>query len=99
MKLVLTERLEKDQKTDIRTKTTVEQININSIVVQKEGEIQEIEGIDMVVLALGAASNNILADELKMESRIPEIYSVGDCVMPRKMTDAIHEGFSVGYWI
>ena len=67
--------------------------------VQKEGETEEIDGVDMVVLALGKVSNNELGDELKRESRVSEIYTVGDCVLPRKMTEAIYEGSVAGHKI
>jgi pyruvate/2-oxoglutarate dehydrogenase complex dihydrolipoamide dehydrogenase (E3) component len=77
----------------------VERIDDSSIVVQKEGEIEEIKGVDMVVLALGKLSNNELGDELKRESRVPEVYTIGDCVIPRKMTEAIYEGSVAGHKI
>jgi 2,4-dienoyl-CoA reductase-like NADH-dependent reductase (Old Yellow Enzyme family)/thioredoxin reductase len=93
---LLIDRLEKDQKIDKRIKTNVEKINDTSILVQKAGGVEEIEGVDMVILSLGGASNNSLGDELKRESKVSELYEVGDCVMPRKMTEAIYEGFVVG---
>ena len=96
---LLMERIEKDPKIERRLKTTVERINDASIVVQTEGKTEEIEGVDMVVLAFGKVSNNELGDELKRESRVSEIYTVGDCVIPRKMTEAIYEGSVVGHKI
>ena len=96
---LLMERIEKDPKIERRLKTTVERINDASIVVQTEGKTEEIEGVDMVVLAFGKMSNNELGDELKKESRVSEIYTVGDCVIPRKMTEAIYEGSVVGHKI
>jgi len=96
---LLMERIEKDPKIERRLKTTVERINDASIVVQTEGKTEEIEGVDMVVLAFGKMSNNELGDELKRESRVSEIYTVGDCVIPRKMTEAIYEGSVVGHKI
>jgi pyruvate/2-oxoglutarate dehydrogenase complex dihydrolipoamide dehydrogenase (E3) component len=96
VKWLLMERIEKDPKIDKRLKTNMEKINDTSIVVQKEGETEEIEGVDMVVLALGKISNNELGDELKRESKVSEIYAIGDCVLPRKMTEAIYEGSVAG---
>jgi pyruvate/2-oxoglutarate dehydrogenase complex dihydrolipoamide dehydrogenase (E3) component len=98
-KWLLMDRLEKDPKIEKRLKTNIEKINDTSIVIQKDGKVEEIEGVDMVVLALGGVSNNTLGDELKRESKVPEIYTVGDCEMPRKMTEAIFEGFMVGHRI
>ena len=96
VKWLLMERLESDSKIERRLKTNVEEIKDKSIVVQKEGKREEIEGVDMVVTALGAISNKNLADMLSFQSNIPEIYTVGDCVTPRKMTEAIYEGSIVG---
>jgi 2,4-dienoyl-CoA reductase-like NADH-dependent reductase (Old Yellow Enzyme family)/thioredoxin reductase len=93
---LLMERVEGDSKIERRLKTNVEEIKDTSVVVQKEGEREEIEGVDMVVVALGAIANNELGDKLNFESNIAEIYTVGDCVIPRKMTEAIYEGSLVG---
>ncbi len=99
VKWLLMERIEKDPRIDKRLNANIEKVNDTSIVVQKEGETEEIKGVDMVVLALGKVSNNGLGDELKRESRVPEIYTIGDCVIPRKMTEAIYEGFVAGHKI
>jgi 2,4-dienoyl-CoA reductase-like NADH-dependent reductase (Old Yellow Enzyme family)/thioredoxin reductase len=96
MKWVLLDRLKVEERIEKRLMTNVEKINDQSILVQKEGKLEEIKGVDMVVLALGGVSTNRLGDELKRESKIPEIYEIGDCVLPRKMTEAIYEGFVVG---
>jgi 2,4-dienoyl-CoA reductase-like NADH-dependent reductase (Old Yellow Enzyme family)/thioredoxin reductase len=99
VKWLLMERIEKSPRIEMRLKTNLERINDTSIVVQKEGDVEEIEGVDMVVLASGKVSNNELGDELKRESKISEIYTVGDCVLPRKMTEAIYEGAVVAHKI
>lgn len=49
---------------------------------------------DTVVLALGAVARNELVGPLK--GSVPELYAVGDCLKPRKIGEAIHEGFRVG---
>ncbi len=92
-KWLLMDRVEEDPHIDIRLNSSVENITENAVVLQSQGEIEEVGDIDMVVLCLGAVSENRLSDELKWESRLPEIHSIGDCVMPRKMTDAIYEGY------
>jgi len=35
-------------------------------------------------------------EELKKEAGL-EVYAVGDCVSPRKIFDAIHEGYLAAY--
>jgi len=46
---------------------------------------------DTVVLAKGFKPNRKLEEVLK--DKVPEIYVIGDCVEPRKVMDAIWEGF------
>jgi len=47
-----------------------------------------------VALAFGLASNDGLAPSLK--GKFAEVYSIGDCVAPRKIYDAVHEAAFVG---
>ena len=53
----------------------------------KEEEVRA----DAVVVALGVVSEDILVREI--EGKIDNVYSVGDCSKPRKIIDAIYEGF------
>jgi hypothetical protein len=46
-----------------------------------------------VVLAVGLTPNSDLEEALKGEPF--EIHAIGDCVKPRKVIDAIWEGFRV----
>jgi len=45
---------------------------------------------DTVVLSVGLRSKDGLAEALK--GRVRDVYTIGDCVKPRKLLDAIHEG-------
>ncbi|MFQ5903904.1 MAG: mycofactocin system FadH/OYE family oxidoreductase 2, partial [Candidatus Binatia bacterium] len=53
-----------------------------------------IEGIDMVVLAMGNRACNDLHRSLK--GKVKELHAVGDCVAPRRIAMAIYEGHKVG---
>ncbi len=46
---------------------------------------------DTVVLALGMTPRSIVVDELR--NAAPRVFVVGDCVRPRHIIDAVHEGF------
>jgi len=50
--------------------------------------------VDSVVLIMGKKANSGLYRELK--GRVSELHQAGDCVIPRRMTDAIWEGNQVG---
>jgi 2,4-dienoyl-CoA reductase-like NADH-dependent reductase (Old Yellow Enzyme family)/thioredoxin reductase len=52
---------------------------------------------DTVVVAVGAEPNNAIATEL--DGKVPELYAIGDCVNPRRLINAIHEGADIGYRI
>ncbi len=46
---------------------------------------------DTIVLASGFRPNRSLIEDLRAESEL-QVFEVGDCVSPRKILDAIHEG-------
>jgi 2,4-dienoyl-CoA reductase-like NADH-dependent reductase (Old Yellow Enzyme family)/thioredoxin reductase len=83
------------KKTGIRmeTQTTVEEITDKGVKVTQNGVPGFIEG-NAVVLAVGLRAEPQL--EEKFKGKAPEIYSVGDCVKPRMIKEAIEEGFSIG---
>jgi NADPH-dependent 2,4-dienoyl-CoA reductase/sulfur reductase-like enzyme len=73
------------------TEATVERIEENKVFYTKvNGEIGCIN-TDAVVLAVGYASNRILESILK--DMVNHVVMIGDCVTPRKIVNAIHEGF------
>jgi 2,4-dienoyl-CoA reductase-like NADH-dependent reductase (Old Yellow Enzyme family)/thioredoxin reductase len=94
-KWVLLLEVQDNPRIEIRTNTSVEKIGPSSAILQSGGTYEEIQGIDTVVLCLGSSPENQLADELKWASRLPVIHTIGDCVVPRKMTEAIYEGYII----
>jgi NADH dehydrogenase FAD-containing subunit len=90
--------LERLSKQDIEIRTGVYLAEITddgAIMYDKEGEKTEISG-DNVVLAAGLSANRGLFEELSSVRNL-EIYAVGDCVEPRKVFDAIHEGYQAAF--
>jgi NADPH-dependent 2,4-dienoyl-CoA reductase/sulfur reductase-like enzyme len=63
------------------------------VIKTKDGERKTIEA-DTIVLAVGAVSEQRLYQEVK--GRVAEIYLVGDSVSPRRIGEAIAEGFQTG---
>jgi mycofactocin system FadH/OYE family oxidoreductase 2 len=55
---------------------------------------QTFTGFDTIVAAMGNEVNDSLYFSLK--GRIKELYRAGDCVAPRKIDMAIHEGYTTG---
>ncbi len=62
-------------------------------IIDGEGKHVTLEA-DSIVCACGTKPDNELFREL--EGKVPELYAIGDCVQPRKILDAIHEGAAVG---
>ncbi len=58
------------------------------VVLDREAKTRFIGG-DTVVFAIGMTPNNELSR--KLHGKVPELYSIGDCVQPRQIIDAIHE--------
>lgn len=77
----------------METNTTVEEIIDKGVKVSQQGVSNLIKG-DTVVLAVGFKANKQLIEELK--GKVSEFYSVGDCVKPRLIKEAIEEGFCIG---
>jgi hypothetical protein len=53
-----------------------------------------LSGYDSVVTVMGNDASEELYFALK--GKVPELYRIGDCVAPRKVDMAIHEGYTVG---
>ena len=70
----------------------VKEINNDGVLVEKDGE-ETLLPADTVVLAVGAAANNPLQEAL--EGKVKELHVIGDAVTPRKLTEAIREGFDL----
>jgi pyruvate/2-oxoglutarate dehydrogenase complex dihydrolipoamide dehydrogenase (E3) component len=59
-----------------------------------QGEKRQWLEAETIISAQGSQSNQDLLRAL--EGKIPQIFSIGDCVEPRSAKEAIHEGFSAG---
>jgi 2,4-dienoyl-CoA reductase (NADPH2) len=75
---------------DLRSSTTLVEITDDSVVVEGDEGRQEIPA-DTVVMAVGATSVNELAEQVKDDAI--EVIVIGDAKEPRKINDAIYEGF------
>jgi 2,4-dienoyl-CoA reductase-like NADH-dependent reductase (Old Yellow Enzyme family)/thioredoxin reductase len=94
--LVVVSRIQENPMISIKLKTNVEQIDENGIILQSEGKVERITGIDSVVVAWNRAPANRLGDEVMADGQVPEIYRIGDAVIPRDAHDAIYEGAVIG---
>ncbi len=77
---------------NIMDETKVVEVNEEGVLVDKDGE-ETLLFADTVVLAVGAASVNKLAAELTGLNS--NLHIIGDALKPRKITEAIREGFDL----
>ena len=68
-------------------------VNDEGVLVEHAGE-QKLLPADSVVLAIGAQPENSLAAEL--EGKVKALELIGDAKNPRKITEAVREGFELG---
>jgi len=77
----------------VKDECSVVKIDRDGVHVNK-GDQVEIIPADTVILAIGAEADNLLVAELK--GKVNELHLIGDACEPRKLTEAIREGFETG---
>ena len=77
----------------ILEKREVARIEEEGAVVKGENGREEFLRADNIVLATGFKPKTNLRNALSRASLNAEVYFVGDCVEPRKLYEAIHEGY------
>lgn len=81
----------------ILTNTTIKKFVTKGVVIlDKEGKLRTLEA-DTIVLAMGVKSEDKLINLIKKKVR--EVHIIGDCSSPRKIGEAIREGFVAGWKI
>jgi len=76
---------------DILTNTKVLEITDDGITIADGCSNRDTLRADTVVLAVGLKPDRRLLDMI--EDKVPKAYAIGDCVQPRKVINAIWEGF------
>ena len=93
----LLERLLKNKVKVVAGVKQFQEINKEGVrLIDREGNGLFLEA-DNIVLATGAKPNKTLAQSLK--GKVPELFEVGDCIEPRRLLEAIHDGAKVGFQI
>jgi len=90
---LLMERL-REKGVRILVGTKVGEIRGESVVVERDGCREFLGGLDLIVLALGAAPVDELSERIR--GLVPEVYLIGDARRPRRILDAISEGAEAG---
>lgn len=82
------------KKVALLTSATCEEITNSGVTVTtSEGKREKLPA-DTIITAVGYQANNDLYRAL--QGKVPEIYCVGDSFQPRRITEAIDEGYRIG---
>ena len=73
--------------------TSILEIMDKGVAIADKSGKRSVLGADTVVLASGFKPDGRLLETL--EDKVAEVYAIGDCVEPRKVENAIHEGFRI----
>ncbi|NQT73091.1 MAG: FAD-dependent oxidoreductase [Chloroflexi bacterium] len=74
--------------------TKVKEIADRGIIVEREGNEEIWEGFNTVILALGVKSRDELVTDI--QTKVNEVYVIGDAAAPQRGVDAIREGSEIG---
>ncbi len=84
-------KLLSDARMKVLTYTNTLGITDEGVTIADKSGNRSVLKADTVVLALGLEPDRRLFEAL--EGKLPEVYAIGDCVEPRKVINAIWEGF------
>jgi 2,4-dienoyl-CoA reductase-like NADH-dependent reductase (Old Yellow Enzyme family)/thioredoxin reductase len=93
-KFLIMDRLNK-KGVKILTQKEATEVKADGLVVEKDGQPETITDVDALVWAVGSTPDTSM-EKLLEDKNIP-LSKVGDCVEPRKILDAVHEGFLRAY--
>ena len=77
----------------VLTNRKLEKVTDKGVIVSDRSWNNHLIPADSIILALGRTPQTKLGQELK--GRVPELYTIGDCVEPGRIFDAIHQGARV----
>jgi 2,4-dienoyl-CoA reductase-like NADH-dependent reductase (Old Yellow Enzyme family)/thioredoxin reductase len=79
---------------EILTEAKAMSVKEDGVVFNRAGVVDQVRGVDSVIVAAGTAPQEVGIRGLE-KMGLPMRW-IGDCTVPRKAFEAIHEGFSVG---
>jgi len=92
-RMALTKML-KREKVEVQTGVNLKKITKEGLHFLDANGKEVLLPVDSIVTAVGSEPNRDILEDL--ERRVREVYCIGDCVSPRKIYHAIHEGFEAG---
>lgn len=93
-RIALRQKMEVLPQLTVHLKSQCEQIDEDTVMIRQADGSQQRIPADHVVIAIGVRANQQGANSLF--NQIPETYMVGDCQQPRKIMEAVFEGYTIG---
>jgi NADH dehydrogenase FAD-containing subunit len=84
----------RSKKVTLLASTTCEEIKEGSVLVTTGEGKKEIVPADTVIIAVGYKANDRLYKAL--DGKVPEIYCIGNSAKPRRIPEAVNEGYQAG---
>jgi 2,4-dienoyl-CoA reductase-like NADH-dependent reductase (Old Yellow Enzyme family)/thioredoxin reductase len=94
---VALERMLARSKVRIMVNTPVKRINKEEVIIEDKKGKESSMPADTIILATGRDPVCELEEELR--GKVSEVHCVGDCISPRRILAAIHEGFGASMFI
>lgn len=92
-KIALRQKIEQASSLNIMLKTTCREINEGSVVVKTDGGEEKTVKADTVIIATGLKPNKSVAESFF--GIVPDTFMIGDCIKPRKIMEAVMEGYAI----
>ncbi|MDD3028366.1 MAG: FAD-dependent oxidoreductase, partial [Erysipelotrichaceae bacterium] len=88
-KVALNQKVKLAETLTVNLNSSCQKITDNSVVIEKDGILEEIP-CDNVIYCTGLKANSLMAESFY--GITPDTVTIGDCVNPRKIMEAIYEG-------
>jgi 2,4-dienoyl-CoA reductase-like NADH-dependent reductase (Old Yellow Enzyme family)/thioredoxin reductase len=93
-RVLLTRRL-RQLGVKVLLQSQIAEVRGSTVIYEQGGLKHRLEGVDTVVSAVGSASNNTLGESLGAVEAT--VHRIGDCVKPRRILEAMREGYELAY--
>lgn len=92
-RIALRQKMDQASTLNVMLKTTCSEIREDGVIVKTNDNEEKFLKADTVIIAAGLRANEPVAESFY--GIVPETFMIGDCVKPRKIMEAIFEGYII----
>ncbi|WP_213951068.1 FAD-dependent oxidoreductase [Tepidanaerobacter syntrophicus] len=93
-RIALNQKIKEADTLKIMLNTICKEIKEDGVIVQTSSHDEEFIKADSIIVAVGLTPNAAIAENFY--GIVPETFTIGDCVKPRKIMESVFEGFTIG---